>query len=138
MNESKIVGTARASNNPEAYKTLLKSREHNMVADEPVAVGGADTGPAPGDYICMSLAACKAITLRMYVQRKQWDAGEISVDVDLVREDSAAGPTHSFLCQLSTTGTLTDEQKERLLQIDKACPISKLLTKGAPITSVVK
>jgi putative redox protein len=138
VNESKVVGTAEALNQTGAYKTLLTSHDNTLIADEPIAAGGNNEGPAPGDYICMSLAACKAITLRMYVQRKQWDAGEIIVKVDLVREESATGPAHSFLCEVSTSGTLTNEQKERLLQIDKACPISKLLSKGSVVTSVIK
>ena len=138
MNELKIVGTAVALNDTGAYKTVLTSNQHTLIADEPASVGGNDEGPAPGDYICMSLAACKAITLRMYVQRKQWDAGEINVKVNLVREESPAGPVHSFSCEVSASGNLTSEQKERLLQIVKACPISKLLSKGSAVTSVIK
>jgi putative redox protein len=138
VNDSKVVGTAEALNDTNAYKTLLKTHHSTLIADEPVAAGGTNEGPAPGDYLCMSLAACKAITLRMYVQRKQWDAGEIHVKVDLVRQESVAGPVHSFLCEVKTTGILTTEQKERLLQIEKACPISRLLSKGALVTSVIK
>ncbi|MCW3112452.1 MAG: hypothetical protein JWR18_848 [Segetibacter sp.] len=138
MSELKIVGTAEAVNDTQAYKTLLTSGQHTLIADEPIGVGGTDEGPSPGDLVCMSLASCKAITLRMYVQRKQWDSGTIDVKVKLVREESAMGPIHSFLCELSISGDLTDEQKQRLLQIDKACPISKLLAKGSAITSVIK
>ena len=138
MNESKIVGTAEALNGTRTYKTLLKSRQHTAIADEPVTAGGNDEGATPGDYICMSLAACKAITLRMYVQRKQWDVGEINVKVNLVRSEGATGSIHSFLCELDIAGNLTTEQKERLLHIDKACPISKLLAKGAEVTTVIK
>ena len=138
MNELRTVGTAEALNNPDAYKTLLTSHQHTLIADEPIGAGGNDEGPAPGDYICMSLAACKAITLRMYVQRKQWNAGEINVKVKLIREDNSTGTIHSFLSEISVSGNLTSEQKERLLQIEKACPISKLLTKGSINTSVMK
>lgn len=137
MNESKIVGLAEALNNTPSYKTLLTCRHHALIADEPTGVGGTDEGPSPGDYICMSLASCKTITLRMYVQRKQWDVGSIHVKVNLVREESAAGPVHSFLCELSISGVITNEQKQRLLQIDKACPISKLLAKSAAVTTIM-
>lgn len=138
MEELKIVGTVEALNHSDHYKTILKSQEHILIADEPVSKGGTDEGPSPTDYVCMSLAACKAITLRMYVQRKQWDAGEITVKVNLVRSDGPAGTTHSFLCEITVTCNLTNEQKERLLQIVKACPISKLLSKGAMVSSVIK
>lgn len=136
MNELKIVGTAKALNDGREYKTTLKSQQHTLIADEPVAVGGTDEGPSPGDYLCMSLAACKVITLRMYVQRKQWDAGEIDVRINLIRSDGDGGTAHSFVCELSVTGTLTQEQKDRLLQIAKLCPISKLLAKGSSVSTV--
>ncbi len=123
MNELKIVGTAEALNDGQVYKTFLNSKQHTLLADEPTSSGGTDVGPAPGDYVCMSLAACKVITLRMYVQRKQWDAGEIQVKVNLVRSNGTEGTNHSFVCELSVTGNLTQEQKDRLLQIDRACPI---------------
>lgn len=133
----KIVGTAAALNDVGAYKTAVKIRHFNLIADEPMEAGGTDEGPSPGDYICMALAACKAITLRMYVQRKQWLAGEISVNVNLVKSETASGPVHVFRCEVSTSGVLSVEQKERLHQIDKACPISKLLVKGAEVISVI-
>ncbi|MCW3110656.1 MAG: hypothetical protein JWQ09_5162 [Segetibacter sp.] len=138
MDELKIVVTAEALNANDAYKTLLKSHQYSLIADEPVAVGGNDEGPSPGDYLCMSLAACKAITLRMYVQRKQWDVGEINVKVNLVKTVTTEGPVHTFMCEVSTSGDLSIEQKERLLHIEKVCPISKLLSKGAEIVSVLK
>lgn len=137
MEEFKIVGTADALNIGQTYKTSLKSQEHTLIADEPISSGGCDEGPAPGDYICMSLAACKVITLRMYAQRKQWDAGEIQVKIKLVRSDGSEGTSHSFICELNVSGNLTQEQKDRLLQIDKACPISKLLVKGATVSTVL-
>lgn len=138
MEESKIVGAALATNEEGVFKTALKSRHFNLIADEPLSAGGGDEGPAPGDYICMALAACKAITLRMYVQRKKWMAGEIDVKVNLIRKDGENGHSHTFMCEVSATANLTIEQKERLLQIDKACPISKLLSKGAEVVSVMK
>lgn len=138
MSELKVVGTAQALNNTEAFKTLLTAGQHTLVADEPMSVGGTNEGPSPGDLICMSLAACKAITLRMYVQRKHWDLGTIDVKVNLVKEESAMGAVYSFLCELYLSGNFTDEQKQRLLQIEKACPISKLLAKGSAVNSVIK
>lgn len=138
MDESKIVGIAKALNSSNAYRTVLQSQQHELIADEPVTAGGSGEGPAPGDYLCMSLAACKAITLRMYVQRKQWDVGEIHVKVSLLRANTAEGPVHTFMCQVSASGNLTAEQKERLLQIEKMCPVSKLLSKGANVVSAIE
>jgi len=137
VDELKIVGTAEALNEGVVYTTTLKSHEFILTADEPLTSGGLDAGPSPGDYICMSLASCKAITLRMYAQRKQWDAGEIRLNVRLIRTTSTEGIAHAFVCELFFSGNLTEEQKERMLQIDKACPISKLLAKGAEVSTVL-
>jgi putative redox protein len=137
LEEVKIIASAEGINSSGAYKTVLKSHDHYLIGDEPISAGGSDAGPSPGDYVCMSLAACKAITLRMYTQRKNWDAGEIQVKVSLVKSMSNEGPVHSFLCELSASGNLTPEQKDRMVQIAKACPISKLLSKGSEVKTVM-
>ncbi|MDQ6901461.1 MAG: OsmC family protein [Bacteroidota bacterium] len=40
---------------------------------------GEYLGPAPGDYLCATLASCKAITLRMYPDHKKWNVEKIKV-----------------------------------------------------------
>ena len=139
MTETKTVGTANATNSGGVYRTALHSQGFTLLADEPVSAGGNNEGPSPGDLLCMSLASCKAITLRMYAQRKGWGVGEIDVRVNLVKVTGNEGISVTrFVCEVSTTGVLTSEQKQRLLQIEKACPISKLLTQGAEVVSSIK
>ena len=56
---------------------------HRLVIDEPKVAGGADQGPSPTRTVAAALAACTAITLEMYAARKEWDVGELRVDVDM-------------------------------------------------------
>lgn len=135
---TKKVGSAEATNSLNAFKTIINASGFDLIADEPISVGGTNEGPAPGDYLCVALAACKTITLRMYVQRKQWDVGEIDVQVTLSKVEESPTSNHIFNCQVSVTNTITDEQKQRIIQIAKACPISKLLSKCAEVITVMK
>ncbi|MFZ5973748.1 MAG: OsmC family protein [Bacteroidota bacterium] len=108
----------------EHYRTEIVATGHHLVADEPVDVGGQNQGPAPGQFLQMSLAACTAITLRMYADRKQWPLEHVRVEVDTEKTE---GKT-LFKRQLIFAGDLTDEQRQRLLQIANACPVHKALT----------
>ncbi|MDB5249007.1 MAG: hypothetical protein JWQ40_3401 [Segetibacter sp.] len=135
MLQKKIIASAEAENTGSIYNTRMVKNQHVLIADEPVEVGGKDEGAAPGDYLCMSLASCKVITLRMYAQRKGWKIDSIKVKVSLVKGADMESGNNTFNCTLELKGDLTDEQKSRMLDISEACPIQKLLGKPSDIFS---
>ena len=137
MSQGKIIATATAENTGEIYQTVLKINQHMLVADELPEVGGKDTGPAPGDFLCMSLASCKVITLRMYAQRKNWKADVIKIKVNLVKGANMETGNNTFFCEVEIQGDLTDEQKSRMMEIARACPVDKLLRKPNDVVSVL-
>ncbi len=121
MEEEKI---AVATITDEVYRTELKAGKHTLIADEPEDVGGKDLGPRPGDFLRMSLASCTAITLRMYANRKHFNVNQIQVSVS---SKKAEGRT-IFNTEVEINGTLDQQQRERMLQIAKLCPVHKVLT----------
>ena len=135
MTEQKVIASAEAENTGGIYTTRMTAKQHVVIADEPLEVGGNDEGAAPGDFLCMSLASCKVITLRMYAQRKNWKIESIKVTVNLVKGANMDSGNNTFYCTLELTGDLTNEQKTRMLEISRACPIHKLLAKPSDILS---
>jgi putative redox protein len=118
------IQTAVATIGNDVYKTELVARDHMVIADEPLDVGGKDLGPRPGDFIRMGLASCTAITLRMYANRKGWDVQQIRVQVS---NGPFEGKT-SYKTEIEIAGNVDEEQRNRLLQIAKLCPVHKVLT----------
>src|SRR5688572_6310755 len=118
------IAVATATIGTDTYKTELKARTHTVIGDEPPDVGGNDLGPRPGDFLRMSLASCTAITLRMYANRKKMDVQKIQVTV-------SNGPTTDktvLQTDIKIEGMVTDEERDRLIQIAKRCPVHKMLT----------
>jgi putative redox protein len=129
MTNNTTISSVRAKNTTNTYTTHLTASSHSAIADEPLPLGGENAGATPGDYLCMSLASCKAITLRMYVQRKKWNIKNIEVKVTLEKQMLDDTSSNIFYAEIIVDEGTPPEQKERLLYIAKACPISKLLSK---------
>ena len=138
MDKTKIIAAAEAKNSGEIYTTKLLTDNREFIADEPLIYGGADKGATPAQYLCMSLASCKAITLRMYVNRKKWKIDEIKVNVSMVKGHQMATGLNTFFCTIKLIGDLTPEQEKRLLEISKVCPIDRLLSKPSDIVTVIE
>lgn len=106
---------------------------HSLVSDEPASVGGSDEGPSPTRLLAASLAACTAITVEMYADRKGWDVGALEAEV----ETSYEGPVPTrFEVTLRLPAELDTEQMEKLLVIASKCPVHKALAGNTAVTIV--
>lgn len=105
------------------YKVENKVDGHTLISDEPIELGGTDLGMDPTNIFLSSLASCVLITIRMYAQRKNWEIGESSISLSLIREDDSV----TIEKKLSFSGELTEEQLKRLKSISDRCPVAKLV-----------
>jgi putative redox protein len=121
MAESAVTAHIGSTN----FQVLLDDGTHTWLADEPATIGGGDRGPAPEALLLSSLGACTSITLKMYAQRKGWPLAEVHVTLSLEKGDEGSTIDRKIVLE----GALSDEQRERLLQIANACPIHKVLTR---------
>jgi putative redox protein len=96
-----------------------------MVIDEPEVSGGGNEGPSPTRTLAAALAACTAITIEMYADRKGWEIGEVTVDVDY--EPAQRGSPTKFTMSVRLPKELPEEQRERLMQIAAKCPVHRTL-----------
>ena len=104
-------------------------RHHRVPVDEMPAVGGEDTGPTPHDLYDAALAACKAITMVWYANRKQIPLEDVEVTVQRDDADERTG-TYRLRASLVLGGPLTDAQREELRNVAAKCPVHKLMTQA--------
>lgn len=109
------------------YRCVIEWRNGTFIADEPVSSGGQDTGPDPFTLFLSSLAACTLATLRMYIDRKGWDIPHISINCNMAQRMSDGKLISVIDRDVYFHPDADPEQKERLLSIARACPISKML-----------
>ncbi len=112
----------------------LEIDPHTLMTDISLAEGGDDLAPDPHDLLDSALAACTALTLKLYAGRKQWPLD--NADVLITHEET---PGHYRLNRvISLKGdALTAEQREKLLEIANKCPIHRVLTGEITIDTVL-
>jgi putative redox protein len=100
---------------------------HTLVTDEPESLGGADGGPAPHELLPAALASCISTMIALYAQRKEWDLGEIRVDVEY---DHQAEPRR-FEVTVRLREGLSSDQVARLQRVARTCPVRRALEAGS-------
>lgn len=129
------------------FQAMVVAGRHRLIADEPEAVGGLDSGPSPYGYLSAALGACTVMTLRMYAERKGLAVTRISATVTHGKVHAADclectqelrgrdGRIDRFERRIAIEGDLDAETRVRLLEIADRCPVHRTLEAGAAIVT---
>jgi putative redox protein len=127
------------------FQNMVMAGRHRMFADEPVDVGGLDSGPSPYDLLGAALASCTSMTIRMYADFKKIKLGRVSVDVQHAKihardcaecaEDqrNGGGKVDTFTRKISIEGGIPDELADKLVEIANKCPVHRTLEASAVV-----
>src|SRR5947208_4551524 len=114
----------------------VKVGSHELFADEPVSYGGTDTGPTPYDLLLAALGTCTSMTIGLYARKRQWPLENITVSLrhskihaaDCEDCETKEGKIDRIELDVQLTGSLTAEQREKLMEIAERCPVHQTLT----------
>lgn len=125
------------------YRTEVRTRTHRLVADEPTSVGGGDDGPTPYELLLAALGSCTGMTLRMYADRKDWPLETATVRMthekihatDCEECETESGKLDRITRDVEVTGDLSEDQRQRLLEIANKCPVHRTLHSEVQVRS---
>jgi putative redox protein len=118
------------------FQQMVSIGPHHMLADEPIAAGGEDTGPGPYDLVLAGLGACTSMTMRLYADRKSLPLERVTVTLehskiyakDCAECETKAGMLDQIDRVIAMEGALDAEQRGKLMEIADKCPVHRTLT----------
>jgi putative redox protein len=118
------------------FQNTVSIGPHRMLADEPVASGGEDTGPGPYDFLLTALGACKSMTMRLYADRKSFPLERATVTLthskihaqDCAECETREGMLDQIDVLIGLDGPLDTDQYKRIIEIADKCPVHRTLT----------
>jgi len=132
------------------YQNIAVAGRHRLIADEPLSVGGLDSGPNPYDYLSIALGACTAMTLRVYAEHKKIDLGRISVAVRHGKvaaqhcmdcgeaAEGREGKIDRFDRVISIEGKVDPALEEKLVEIAAKCPVHRTLEAASAVITKIQ
>ena len=131
------------------FQNVIAAGHHRLLADEPAAAGGRDSGPSPYDYLAAALGACTSMTLRIYAEHKRLALGRLTVSVrhgKLPAEhcedcgevvEGRTGKIDRFERVISVEGGVDAAMADKLIEIAGKCPVHRTLENRSAIVTKV-
>lgn len=107
-------------------QTVLIDDRYRLITDQPEHLGGEAAGPSPHELFPGALAACTVWALVSYARAKNWDLGDVTVEIDYDHRSTPRG----IETTIRLTGELSPSQLERLHKVAAACPLRRSIDSG--------
>ena len=128
------------------FRTGIIANGHGLVADEPISVGGANSGPTPYDLLVSALGACTGMTIRMYADREKLPLDSIVVRLrhekihaeDCQDCEDPRSKIDFIEREIELQGDLDQPTRQRILEVANRCPVHRTLESGNRIASKLK
>jgi putative redox protein len=126
------------------FQQEILTGPHRFLADEPVKVGGLDSGPGPYDLLLAGLGACTSMTLRLYAENKKLPLQRVSVRLmhnkihveDCLSCETKEGIIDRIDRNITLEGKLSADERKRLMEIADKCPVHRTLKSEIEIRTV--
>lgn len=131
------------------FQNAVTVGSHHLLADEPISVGGLDSGPSPYDYLAIALGSCTSMTLRVYAEHKHLSLGQLTVRVNHGKVpvehcadcgkavEGRTGKIDRFERLISVEGSIDAAVREKLVEIANKCPVHRTLEAGAAVVTKI-
>jgi len=118
------------------FAQQIQAGTHQLSVDEPIESGGTDTGLSPYDLLLAALGSCTSMTIGLYARRKNWPLQEVVVSLwhskvhaaDCAECETREGKIDRIDREIQLVGSLTSEQRSKLMEIADKCPVHRTLT----------
>jgi putative redox protein len=111
------------------YRCRVTTGAFTLDVDEPVSVGGSDTGPQPTELFLASVASCFTLALSYAAAKRSKTLDSLSVDVTGVYD----GPKFSHIRISADIGCDESDVETLLRAAERVCYVTNTLRSGPVI-----
>lgn len=141
-----LSGTVVIKEENHRFTRKIYTHDHELIADEPVSAGGENLGPDPYEYLLTALGSCTSLTIRMYANKKSIPLENVEITLSHKRihaEDCSdcekvEGIVDVIDKHIQLAGDLSEQQRQKLMEIAGKCPVHKTLLNEIVIHSYLQ
>jgi putative redox protein len=109
-------------------------RDHTVVVDQPVEVGGADSAPTPTELFVASLATCVAFYAGRYLSRHGWSRAGLGVTAQFRMAKDRPARVAAIELMVTIPSAVPQERWPGLKAVLAHCTVHNTLDDPPPVT----